>query len=113
MKLNEDYLAELEEAAKGRYTEEDEEFMKVFSSPPPKPPILPAEQFNRNRHGGRFRGNRHRGGFRGNWQDRRSDGWQDRSGGHGHGDYRDRRQDHRNYDRRDWRGGGRDSRDHY
>ena len=29
MKLNEDYLAELEEAAKGRYTEEDEDFMKV------------------------------------------------------------------------------------
>ncbi|XP_064109596.1 DEAD-box ATP-dependent RNA helicase CshA-like [Macrobrachium nipponense] len=86
VKLNEEYLAELEAAAEGRYTESDEEFMKIFNSPSPKPPILPNNQFNRNRHGGRFRGNRNRGGYRDNWQDRqsddgqgrRSDGWQDR-----------------------------------
>ncbi|XP_052753624.1 uncharacterized protein LOC113523093 isoform X3 [Galleria mellonella] len=37
-----EFLAKCEEELKDRYTDKDEEFMKVFNADAPKPPIIPS-----------------------------------------------------------------------
>ncbi|XP_042890151.1 eukaryotic translation initiation factor 3 subunit A-like [Penaeus japonicus] len=91
VELDSEFLKTLEEQAEDRYSENDKNFMEYCSKPPPKPPILPAERFDRNR----------RGGFRG-----RSDNYHGRQGGYNRN--RDNRRDFGDDRRRNWGGERRD-----
>ncbi|XP_063857307.1 uncharacterized protein LOC135098836 [Scylla paramamosain] len=79
--LDPELLAVLEEEAASRYTEEDNQFTEHCKKSLPKPPILPADRFDRNRQC--------RGNFR--HQDyRKEGGCRDQGEYRGHGNYRDR-----------------------
>ncbi|XP_045108589.1 putative uncharacterized protein DDB_G0281733 [Portunus trituberculatus] len=111
--LDPEFLAELEKEAASRYTEEDNQFIEHCKKNLPKPPILPAERFDRNKH--------RRGNFR--HQDyRREGGFRDQGEYRGHGNYRgrgnyrdhrreysDHRQGRFSGDHRDYDDGRRDS----
>lgn len=96
--LDTELLAQLEEEAANRYTEEDTQFMEHCSKALPKPPILPAERFDRNRQRrGNFRHQDHRRG--GNFRDHRREYSDHRQGRFG-GSHRDRDDDRRDYGKR-------------
>ncbi|KAK8373159.1 hypothetical protein O3P69_019907, partial [Scylla paramamosain] len=79
--LDLELLAELEEEATSHYTEEDNQFTEHCKKSLPKPPILPADRFDRNRQcRGNFRASRLQEG-------RRLQGSREYRG---HGNYRDR-----------------------
>lgn len=93
-------LSELEEKAASRYTEDDADFIAHFNKGMAKPPILPAERFDRNRQ---RRGNfRHQDQRReGHYRDQRRD-YHDRRQGNFGGNSRNYHDDRRD-DRRDYR----------
>lgn len=97
IELDSEYLAQLEEEAKERYSENDKDFMAHCSKPVPKPPILPAERFQR-RHHGNFRGRN-----RPSYQDDRHGryGRDNRSDGRDNGGEYERKRDYREY-KRSW-----------
>lgn len=100
-----DFLAECEEELKHRYTDKDEEFMKVFNAEPCTPPIIeswwvPQNSGRRNdrRHNQRFQPYERRyrdRGYQDRYQDRNQAGNQNRRG---YSDYnRDYDRDNRGY----------------
>ncbi|XP_045761177.1 RNA guanine-N7 methyltransferase activating subunit [Maniola jurtina] len=91
-----EFLAKCEEELKDRFTEKDEEYMKVFNRSPSIPPIMENFWQASNNSGRR---NDRRNNRRFHPYDRR-----DRQGDHQY-DRRDRQGD-RPYDRRDRQGGG-------
>ncbi|CAF4780534.1 unnamed protein product [Pieris macdunnoughi] len=95
------FLAECEEEFKDRYTENDEEFMKVFNAEPSIPPII-ENWYISNRSGGRFtpysrdRYNRSRG-----YQGRRDEGSYNRGYRREYNDYEQYNKDRGHQGRRD------------
>lgn len=86
-----DFLAECEEELKHRYTDKDEEFMKVFNAEPCTPPIIESWRVPQNsgRRNDRRNNARHHPyerqsygdrGYQGRYQDRSRWGNQDKRG---------------------------------
>lgn len=94
-----EFLARWEEELKHRYTEKDEEFMKVFNAEPCKPPIVEPWWVSQNTGRRNDRGNNRRShpyeryGTRGRDQDRRDS--HDRQGYSNYHQPYDRRQGYR------------------
>ncbi|KAJ0181303.1 hypothetical protein K1T71_003388 [Dendrolimus kikuchii] len=86
-----DFIAQCEEEFKHRYTDDDQEFMKVFNSEPSKPPIVDPWYVSHN--SGRRNDRRNR-------RDHPYERYGNRSGGRGYHNQRDDRQGYRTFDNR-------------